>query len=381
MAHNADPSSVAAILAVAARELSATDVVVYLVDFGQTVLEPLPDLHTHAEVSTSEEVATTMAGRAFLQQRVVTAARDDGVRVWVPIIEGSDRTGVLALTVPEGEDDTLQACEELGLVAGYLFATQTRGTDLYNLYRRRRSLTLAASMQWDLLPPLVIKTGAVAVAGLIEPAYEVGGDCFDYAVNGPVLDVAIMDAMGHGLTSATVASLAMGSYRHDRREGRSLTTIHDNLSTILTAQYDGSAFASGLLMRIELATGVLTWTNAGHPCPLLIRGGQVIGELKVQPTPPWGLVEGTPTQGSETLEPGDSLLLYTDGVVDSRTPAADEFGLDRLTDLTGQIASDQLPPEEIVRRIVRAVLEHQKANLSDDATLVVVQWHGPTNSH
>lgn len=155
----------------------------------------------------------------------------------------------------------------------------------------------------------------------------------------------------------------------------------DNLSTVLTAQYDDTAFASGLLMRIELATGELSWTNAGHPCPLLIRGGRVIGELEVEPTPPWGLIEGTPTQGSETLEPGDSLLLYTDGVVDARTSDGDRFGLDRLTDLTGQIASDQLPAEEVVRRLVRAVLEHQKSNLSDDATLVVVQWQGPTDPH
>jgi serine phosphatase RsbU (regulator of sigma subunit) len=379
MAHNVDPSAVPAILAVAAHELSGTDVVVYLVDFGQTVLEPMPDLQTHAAVSTTEEVASTMAGRAFLRQRAVTAARDDGLRVWVPIVEGSDRTGVLALTVPEEDDETLRACEELGLVAGYLIATHTRGTDLYNLYRRRKSMTLAASMQWDLLPPLVIKTGTISVAGLIEPAYEVGGDCFDYAVNGPVLDIGIVDAMGHGLTSAAVAGLALGSYRRDRREGRSLTTIHDNLSAVLTEQYDGTAFASGLLLRLEIATGGLTCTNAGHPLPLLIRGGRVIGELKIAPTPPWGLFAGTATEGTEALEPGDSLLLYTDGVIEARGPEGDEFGADRLADLVGQIASDQLQPEEIIRHLVRAVLDYQKSNLSDDATLVLVQWQGPAD--
>ena len=56
----------------------------------------------------------------------------------------------------------------------------------------------------------------------LEPAYDVGGDCFDHAVNGPTIDVAIMDAMGHGLTSSIISSLAVGSYRHDRREGQSL---------------------------------------------------------------------------------------------------------------------------------------------------------------
>lgn len=81
MAHNGDPSSVPAVLAAtAAATLGATDVVVYLVDFGQTVLEPLPDLNAHAAAPTTEDVATTMPGRAFLNQRLVTAERDDGLR-------------------------------------------------------------------------------------------------------------------------------------------------------------------------------------------------------------------------------------------------------------------------------------------------------------
>lgn len=376
-ARDVDPAAVPAILAMAAGELGATDVVVYLVDFGQTVLEPLSDFNTHADVAAAEEVATTMAGRAFLRQRAVAAPRDDGTRVWVPIVAGSDRTGVLALTAPDCDDSTLRACEELGLLAGYLINTQARCTDLYNVYRRRRDMTLAASMQWDLLPPLVLRAGGVVVAGLVEPAYEVGGDCFDYAVNGAALDVVIIDAMGHGLAAATVAALAMGSYRHDRRRGTPLTTIHDNLTATLTEQFQGAAFASGLLIRLEIATGVLTWTNAGHPAPLLVRGGQVIGELENVPTPPWGLFEGTPSEGTYSLEPGDCLLLYTDGVVESGAKSGDAFGLHRLADLVGQHASDQQQPEEIVRHLARAVLERVNTDLTDDATLVLVQWRGP----
>jgi serine phosphatase RsbU (regulator of sigma subunit) len=377
MARDVDPSTIPALLATTASQLSATDVVVYLVDFGQTVLEPLPDLATHAEVSAAEDVATTMAGRAFLDFRAVAAERDDAFRVWVPIIEGSDRTGVVALTVADAEEATLQACEELGLLAGYLIATQTRCTDMYNLYRRRRPMTLPASIQWDLLPPLVLKTPAVAVAGHVEPAYEVGGDSFDYAVNGSVLDLAIIDAMGHGLSSALVAALALGSYRHDRREGRPLSAVHDNLARVLTDHYDGAAFATGLLMRIETDTGALTWTNAGHPSPLLIRGGRVVAELESPRTPPWGLVEATPAEGTAPLEPGDSLLLYTDGVTEARGPDGEEFGVERLADLVGQNASDQLQPEEIVRRLARAVVDHQRAHLLDDATVVIAHWKGP----
>ena len=180
----------------------------YVVDFAQATLEPLPDLGAHADVPQSEPVATSMAGRAFVGGVPAVSPRGPGYRVWVPVVEGSDRTGVLGLTVPEATEEIVAAAEELGLLAGHLIATHARTTDLYNLHRRRRALSLAASMQWDLLPPLVFRTPAVTIAGILEPAYDVGGDCFDYALNAEVLSLAIFDAVGHGVESSLVAALA-----------------------------------------------------------------------------------------------------------------------------------------------------------------------------
>ena len=366
------------ILAEVAASFEGTGLTMYLVDFGQTTLEPVPVRRTEPFISTSEAVAGTMAGRAFTDQTIVTSERDGAVRVWIPVVEGSDRTGVLALTLPSFDDRLADACEELGLLAGYLIAAHARCTDLYNLYRRRRRLTLAASMQWDLLPPLVIKTESVAVAGLVEPAYDVGGDCFDYAANGVTFDLAIMDAMGHGLRSAAASALAMGSYRHDRRESRSLEAMHTALGEAIDSQHHGSMFVTGLLARLDCHTGAFSWTNAGHPRPLLVRHGRVVGELWCQPTPPWGAVHSVPTVATEALEPGDAILLYTDGVTEARTPEGELFGIDRLIDLTSRAASDLLKPEEVIRLLVRAVMDHQTAELADDATLVLVQW-SPAN--
>ncbi|MEO5839516.1 MAG: PP2C family protein-serine/threonine phosphatase [Acidimicrobiales bacterium] len=337
----------------------------------------MPDRSAHAEVPVSEMLATTMAGRAFTEQHVVTADRDNGARVWVPIVEGSDHTGVIAFTLPAVDAPLLATCEELGILAGYLIAAHARCTDLYNLYRRHRRMSLAASMQWDLLPPLVLEAQGVTVAGLVEPAYDIGGDCFDYAVNGAFLDVAIIDAMGHGLGSARIASLVMGCYRHDRRDGQSLAVMHNNLGTTIAAHYPDSSFATGLLGRIELDTGAFSWTNAAHPLPLLIRHGQVITELRCPPTPPWGVSGRPPTVATEHLEPGDCLLFYTDGVTDARTPTGDFFGVERLIDLTNRHASDLLKPEAILRQLIRSVSEHHGfENLADDATVVVVRWDG-----
>lgn len=380
-ARGADPAAVPDVLLRVAGELGAVDVTIYLVDFAQTTLVPVPDRSTHAEVAIAEDVATTMAGRAFATGAAATAERPDGVRVWVPIIEGSDRTGVLALSLPAANEGLVSACEELGLFAGYLIATQSRGTDLYNLYRRRRALSLAASMQWDLLPPLVLKTPRLGVAGFLEPAYEVGGDCFDYALNDTVFDMAIVDAMGHGVTSSLIATLAIGSYRHDRREGRTLEHIHANLDAALASHLNQPLFATGQLARIDLESGAMTWTNAGHPRPLLVRNGQVLTELDGPSSVPWGLASldpgaGSPAVASLALEPGDGVLFFTDGVTESRTRVGRPLGVEHLVDLVGQHASDQLEVEEIVRRLARSVVEAHEGQPADDATIVLVQWHG-----
>ena len=237
-------------------------------------------------------------------------------------------------------------------------------------------------MQWDLLPPLVLKTRRMTVAGVLEPAYDVGGDCFDYALNDTLFDMAVFDPMGHGIEAALIASLTVGSYRHDRRENHSLQRIHANLETALAHQFQGDAFTTGLLARIDLDTGGMTWTNAGHPPPILIRGGTAVGELECKPSAPWGLATITdtvsePPMATEMLEPGDSVLFYTDGVVEAHVPGQEEFGVDRLMDLATQHASDQLEPEEIVRHLVRSVLDHQSDLLPDDATVVLFQWNGP----
>lgn len=384
-ARRTDPAAIADVVLRIAGELGASDVTVYLVDFAQTTLEPVPDRSPHAEIPTSEDVATTMAGRAFSTGAGTAVKRRDGVRVWVPVVEGSDRTGVLGLTLPELTDALLVECEELGEFTGYLIATHSRGTDLYNLYRRRRALSLAASMQWDLLPPLVLKTSRLVVAGFLEPAYEVGGDCFDYALNDTAFDVAIFDAMGHGVTSSMIAALGIGCYRHDRREGRTLAQMHASLDTALASHLPDLLFATGQLARIDLESGVMTWTNAGHPLPFLIRNGRVTRELDCITTLPWGLGAlepdaDRPVVSSVALEPGDTILFFTDGVTESHDIAGGALGSSGLADLVGQHVSDQLEVEEVLRLLVRSLIGHQAGDLRDDATLVMVQWRGGSAS-
>jgi hypothetical protein len=357
----------------------ARDVVLYLIDFEQEILQPLVD-GSSLDVPVEESVGATLAGRAFQTGEVVTADRDGAVRVWVPVYEHSVRTGVLAVTVDEAAPDVLDHCGHLGMLAGLLVASAARYTDLVHVRKRGRSMSLAASMQWDLLPPLTLRTEQVVVAGMLEPAYEVAGDGFDHSINGERVDVALFDGMGHGIGSTLLTTLAMGAYRHQRRERRDLATTHATIDDAIARQFGPDAFVTGVLVRLDTATGELELTNAGHPCPLLLRDRRVVGELTTEATVPFGVGDREVGDSDDlvrtSLQPGDTVVLYTDGVVEARGPDGAEFGVDRLVDLLEREASSERAPEEVLRRLVRAVLDHQGGPLRDDATLVLLRWNG-----
>jgi serine phosphatase RsbU (regulator of sigma subunit) len=196
-------------------------------------------------------------------------------------------------------------------------------------------------------------TGAL-IAGVLEPAHDIAGDAFDYAVNGGDLHFAILDGMGHGIASTLLTGLAVGAYRHARRDGASVAGIHAATDQALAGYYHDLSFATGIIGRLAAGSGRLEWSCAGHPRPLLPRGRKVVAELDCEATLPFGFGEGAPEPRVEELEPDDAVLLYTDGVVEARTPDGELFGLERLADL----------------------LEHQAGGLRDDATLLLVQWTG-----
>ncbi|MBW8077823.1 MAG: SpoIIE family protein phosphatase, partial [Gallionella sp.] len=263
------PSDITDSLARLARHVGAYDMTAFLIDFEQKTLVPIPDRGAHVDSPIGVATEGTLEGQAFVERRLASEASSEATRVCVPILEGSDYTGVLAFSVAgQLDENTHRRSEELGMLAGAAIAVAARYTDLFNLVRRRKAMSLQASIQWDLLPPLRLKTPDATSNGMLEPAYDVGGDLFDHAANGTVVDAAIMDAMGHGLRSSIVSSLAVGSYRHDRREGQPLSVIHHHLDQVIADNFDGEHFVTGQLARLDLDSGQLTWTNAGHPRPL-----------------------------------------------------------------------------------------------------------------
>lgn len=359
--------------------LDATDIIVYLADFQGMVLQPiLLNVELNDPIVAEEDVGPSMAGRAFRTGEPVTARRDGVVRAWVPLVERGERTGVVALSVPHMDDAVLAECVRVGKFAGLLVRGFARTTDLMHLRRRGRPMTLAAGMQWDLLPPLTVRCAQAVACGRLEPAYEIAGDAFDYAINSPNLEAGLFDGMGHGVESTMMTTLAMGAYRHARRSGDPPAMAYTAIGQALAEQYGGDAFVTGLLARLALDTGLLEWVNAGHPPPLLWRTGQVVGELECTPSLPLGLGGACQQVATAALQPGDRVLLFTDGVVEGRSIDGAEFGVERLADLWEQESTTGQAPEEVLRRLVAAIMEHSAGRLRDDATLLQLSWHGPT---
>jgi serine phosphatase RsbU (regulator of sigma subunit) len=330
-------------------------------------LFPIPLRGESVESAIGVATEGTPEGRAFMERRLVGSVAGADARVCVPILEGSDCTGVLTFTWPGDLDDEVRRrSEELGMMVGAAIALSARYTDLFNRVRRRKTMSLPASIQWALLPPLELCTPEASSSGVLEPAYDVGGDCFDHSVNGFTIDVAIMDAMGHGLNSSLVSSLAIESYRHDRRQGRTLGMIHHQIDRVLADNFGGERFVTGQLAKLDVRSGRLSWINAGHPRPLHVRGGRVVAS--------WGLGGRLVEEADQALEPGDSVVFYTDGVIDGRSPAGDPFGIDRFVDSVERASGARLRSDIALRATINDVLDYQNRSLRDDATIVWLTW-------
>jgi hypothetical protein len=377
-AHEMPPHLVGPLVAEEVRVVGGREVAILLQDYAQLHLVPLAGRGLTGD---PVPIDGSLAGEAFLSSTTVERSRPDGVRMYLPLLDGSDEVGVMALTLDKvGEDDRRLLRRLAGLVADML-VTKNGYTDRFFLTRRREPMSVAAEIQWSLLPPLSMRTPQVELSGMLEPAYDIAGDSLDYALNGEILHMAVIDAMGHGLDASVMATVAVGAYRHARRADVNLEELYAFMDAAVQDQFEPDHFVTAQMMRLHTRTGVLEWVNAGHPAPLLVRGHRVLRTLEGPGTLPVGVGGAAPQVNTTRLRTRDRVLFYTDGVVEERSGSGEQFGEARLHDAVERVGPAARSVQEMVRALSHGLLRERGGVTTDDATLFLLEWRGGSADH
>lgn len=296
-----------------------------------------------------------------------------GYAVLIPVTERGDAIGLLEVLLPAAPDpaavDYLVAAAQ---ALAYVLIASRRHTDLFEWAQRDVPFSVAAEIQRRLLPSAyTAEVGPATLAGWLEPSHDAGGDTFDYSVDRDHLHVSITDAVGHSVEAALLATLAVNTLRNRRRMLDPLVAQAEVANAGLLAAAQGDQFVTGLLIRVRLRDGVAEMVNAGHPLPYLLRGGKPV-ELQLATQAPLG-VETRPHYEAQVLElqPGDRLLLVTDGYLERNAVDVDiEAILESTRDRH---------PRQIVQELAHNVLATTGGELRDDATCVCLDWYGATS--
>jgi hypothetical protein len=376
----APPDRLPAVAEAAGRALG-TRITVYLVDFDQRYLHPVPAHGASPEVTEPLQVDTTMAGRAFRQVRTQRSSTGGRPRLWMPLLDGVERLGVLEVEVSDAaalqDPDLAVQCGRVSMLLGHLVVLLSQYGDALDFVRLRRRRTAAGELIWSLLPPLTAGVDGFVVTGVLEPCYDVGGDAFDYSLSETTATLLLMDAVGHDLRSGLVAATALAAHRSTRHAGHGLAEQATMIDETISQQFSPGTFVTAVLAEVDLGSGRLRYVNAGHPHPLLMRGGKIVKPLAGGRRPALGLGPRKLTIAEEVLQPDDWLVMHTDGITEARDQKGEFFGDARLVDFLRREAAAGHPPPETARRLVHAVLAHQNGNLQDDATVLLARWTNP----
>lgn len=347
-----------------------------LADYGMRSLQTVESVPYAAE---PVPIHDSPQGRAFGAQEPVITDRpaDRSVEVHLPVTVRGDRMGVLSVTLPEGgfSQSVLPEMQDICEALGHEILVAERDTDLFVLARRAARLTLAAEMQWQLLPGRSCSRNEFALGAHLEPAYAIFGDNYDWSASADQLTLTVTNGMGEGIEAALLTNLAVNALRNARRAGLDLAGQATLADQAIYAQYRGNCHVSVLLLRFDLISGEVEAVDAGSPRVWRLREGAVEPILFDQQLP-LGMFEDTVYVPQRfTVRPGDRLLFGSDGVYDASSPAGERYGERAL--VRSLAGSRLLPPSQVPGAVLRELSGyHGGSPLDDDALVVCLDWYG-----
>ncbi len=236
--------------------------------------------------------------------------------------------------------------------------------------KQQREFEEARLIQRGLLPTALPQVPGLDLASSWQPANGVGGDCFDALPFGATaIGLSVADVAGKGVPAALLMSNLQAAVRAFAQDGALPSAVCASVNRLLCRNMAAGRFVTFCYARIDVAAGRLTYANAGHNPPLLIRpdgaaellspGGTVLGVF----------MESTYEPGEFPIGPGDRLVFYTDGITESRNAAGDEYGEERLVDAARRFRT--LPAQDMLASLLEEIVAFNNATYEDDATLII----------
>jgi serine phosphatase RsbU (regulator of sigma subunit) len=345
-----------------AERIAAVPVALYLLDIdGSRLLHIAGTDRLGAELEAPFAIGPELDadGIALVREQLEARAAVQLFALW---LRGRAIGALLAFGTPR------EPLTELARQAAAAITLADRYTDGFARVQRRKQPRAAAEIQQSLLPPRIARLGGGEFAGNVLPSYEVAGDWFDVAENPDGVWCSVADGLGDSTRAAAASAIALGALRAGRRSGSSvgeaLLVMHKALAELPGPRAEMTA----LVAHWDPREGALRIYNCGHVPPLLVREGGEIERPRFRASAGLGgRVTPTPSEYGTGFDPGDRLLLVSDGVVRAGEGQAG-LGQDGLIDAV--CAADPSSASSLVREVHRAVLAASGGELTDDATAV-----------
>ena len=245
----------------------------------------------------------------------------------------------------------------------------------HSKHQMEEELRLARTIQQSLLPGKLPTEGWLRVCGSSLASHEVGGDYFDVTeVSGRSWSVVVADVSGKGVSSALLASLLQGALITATDHSVVLGRRMQRLNHFLNNRTGGEKYATIFYSVIE-SDGSFSYVNAAHCPPMVVRGGGIVDELAATGMPVGLLEEATFDVAGQKLQPGDKIVIYSDGVTEAQNTQAEFFGKRRLREIVVRHAAESCTMiHDAIQEAVSAFAEG--AVQSDDITVVVMEYFG-----
>ncbi|MCY1145291.1 PP2C family protein-serine/threonine phosphatase [Actinoplanes sp. Pm04-4] len=310
--------------------------------------------------------------RCFGSQQPVS---DNGSgKLLLPLTTWGDRLGVLRLqlTADPGQDalaEFVTVADELALA----MRAADKDTDRYRQVARRQRLTMAAELQWELLPGRSLGGERFRLAGQLDPAYAMYGDHYDWSVTDDRLTITVLNGDGDGIEAALLTTVAVNAMRNARRSGANIVEQAELASDAIYSRYAGQSHVATLLLEVDLTGGAVEAVDAGSPRALIAHEGDIRG-VSLEQQLPLGMFGDSRYEIQKfQLEPGDRLLVVSDGVHAATPGGRPPYGEAGL--LNALRRTRLQPPTEAVGTVIRALRDyHAGAEPADDAVIVCLDW-------